>query len=70
MKTYMSRYASSNISVRQRWSWSLQAAEALAYIRSLGVIHSDIHPNNFLVTHDLNLRLCDFSGSVFGKLDG
>jgi serine/threonine protein kinase len=35
-----------------------------------GVIHSDIHPNNFLLDGHLDLQLCDFSGSTFGDLDG
>lgn len=50
--------------------WSLQAAEAVDFIHGKGVIHCDIHPNNFLVDENYNLRICDFSGSVFGELDG
>ena len=73
MTTYMRRCASPSspsLSAKQRWRWSLQAAEAVAYIHSFGVIHSDLYPNNCLVDHDLDLCLCDFSGSVFGDLDG
>ena len=50
--------------------WSVQAAEAIASIHMKGVIHCDIHPNNFLVDDHFDLRLCDFSGSIFGDLDG
>lgn len=48
----------------------IQAAEALVFIHSKGVIHCDIHPKNFLLDKKLNLRLCDFAGSLFGILDG
>lgn len=58
------------ISLQLRIKWSIQAAEALAFIHSRGVIHCDIHPNNFLLDEALNLQLCDFSGSLFGNLDG
>jgi len=62
--------ARDNISLRQRQSWVIQAAEALVFIHSKGVIHCDIHPNNFILDEELNLRLCDFAGSLFGILDG
>lgn len=46
----------------------LQAAEAIAYIHSKGVIHSDLRPENFLLhasedNKDPDLLLCDFGGS-------
>lgn len=58
------------ISPQLRIKWSTQAAEALAFIHSRGVIHCDIHPNNFLLDDAFDLQLCDFSGSLFGNLDG
>jgi len=47
-----------------------QTAEALLFIHFNGAIHCDIHPNNFLIDEHLNVRLCDFAGSLFGDFDG
>jgi len=58
------------IPVQKRNEWVRQAAESIAHIHSKGVIHCDIHPNNFLLDEKMNLRLCDFAGSLFGELDG
>lgn len=70
VKRYMSQMAPRNISHRDRIRWSIQATEALVYVHSRGVIHCDIHPSNFLIDDRFDLRLCDFSGSLFGNLDG
>ena len=56
------------ISEDLRLTWCLQAAEAIAYIHSREVIHSDIRPENFLLHVHLpntypDLLLCDFGGS-------
>jgi serine/threonine protein kinase len=58
------------ISMQMRQKWMAQAAEALAFVHSKGVIHCDIHPKNFLLDEELNVQLCDFAGSLFGSLDG
>jgi serine/threonine protein kinase len=50
-------------------SWSYQAASALAYIHSLGIIHCDVGMHNFLVHSDGRLVLCDFSGSEVEGLE-
>jgi serine/threonine protein kinase len=59
---------SEDISESLRLKWCLKAAEAIAYIHSKGVIHSDLRPENFLlhVRDDglsPELLLCDFGGS-------
>lgn len=47
--------------------WSIQAAEALAYVHSHGVRQSDISCNNFLLDYEDNVKICDFAGS---QIDG
>ncbi|CBX95210.1 hypothetical protein IAQ61_004037 [Plenodomus lingam] len=70
VRSYMSTVQLDSIPVHLRMKWSTQAAEAISFIHSRRVIHCDVHPNNFLVDDALDLRLCDFSGSVYGNLDG
>ncbi|MCJ1259991.1 hypothetical protein MMC24_007831 [Lignoscripta atroalba] len=70
VRHYMAAAKPGTISLQLRRKWSRQAAEALAFIHSQGVIHCDIHPNNFLLDEHLDLQLCDFAGSLFGELDG
>ncbi|OAL51016.1 hypothetical protein IQ07DRAFT_620832 [Pyrenochaeta sp. DS3sAY3a] len=53
-----------------RFERAVEAAEALAFVHARKVIHCDIHPNNFLLDGALDIQLCDFSGSLFGDLDG
>ncbi|KAK6004787.1 hypothetical protein QM012_008649 [Aureobasidium pullulans] len=67
------------ISIDLRLKWRLQAAEAIAYIHSKGVIHSDLRPENILLhayeeNKEPDLLLCDFGGSYCktssGIIDG
>ncbi|KAF7125527.1 hypothetical protein CNMCM5793_001766 [Aspergillus hiratsukae] len=46
-----------------RLHWAKQAAEGLAALHSIGVIHCDISPRNFLLDFDLNLKISDFGGA-------
>lgn len=46
-----------------RLRWAKEAAEALQVLHSVDVVHCDISPRNFLLDGDLNLKICDFSGS-------
>jgi serine/threonine protein kinase len=59
-----------DISESLRLKWCMQAAEAIAYIHSKSVIHSDLRPENYLlhVRDDgvsPELLLCDFGGSCY-----
>lgn len=54
----------------QRSKWCKQAAEAVIYIHSKGVLHCDLRPANCLLDENLDLALCDFGGSRFGELSG
>ncbi|CAD0042947.1 unnamed protein product, partial [Aureobasidium pullulans] len=67
----LQRYLDSNNGLIRdifRLKWRLQAADAIAYLHSKGVIHSDLRPENFLL-HIYNdndgpeLLLSDFGGS-------
>ena len=50
------------------YRWAFQAAEALEFAHSLGVCNSDIHPINFFLDRDLNLKVGDWAGaSIDGK---
>ncbi|KAF2020522.1 kinase-like protein [Aaosphaeria arxii CBS 175.79] len=70
VRRYLTSRNPSESSEQLRRKWAKQAAEAVAFIHSEGVIHCDIHPNNFLLDENLDIQLCDFAGSVFGHLDG
>ena len=47
--------------------WARQAAEALAFVHSCGVLYSDIHCVNFLLNKNLDLKVADFAGA---SIDG
>ncbi|CAF3454599.1 serine threonine protein kinase [Fusarium langsethiae] len=66
LKEYTKSHAK-EISLAQKRRWILQAADALTFLHSAGIIHCDIGPHNFLLDVDLNLKISDFSGS---SLDG
>ena len=49
------------------YRWARQAAEALSFAHSCGVLHSDIHCVNFLLDEELNLKVADWAGA---SIDG
>lgn len=54
-----------------RRKWALQAAQALTSLHALDVVHHDVAPRNFLLTAELDLRICDFANSSYpGHIDG
>ncbi|KAH8799642.1 kinase-like domain-containing protein [Xylogone sp. PMI_703] len=61
-----------SIDLRQRVIWCRQLTEAIAYIHSRGVVHSDLRPRNILVHETTpgsrDLLLCDFGGSTCDEL--
>ena len=66
---YLEKTPALSVPTKLRLKWSRQAAEAVAFIHSKGVIHCDIHTNNFLLDEDLNTKLSDFQGT-FQDFDG
>jgi serine/threonine protein kinase len=71
LQTYIDQHHAST-SVEQRLLWCRQLAEAIAFIHSRGVIHSDLRPGNILVHETVpgarDLLLADFGGSVCKEL--
>ena len=45
----------------------LELLEALAYLESKGIVHSDLKPRNFLKDYKGNAQLCDFGLSFDTK---
>ncbi|OAA61938.1 Protein kinase-like domain protein [Niveomyces insectorum RCEF 264] len=52
------------LSLQQRLSWALQAAEGLAYVHSKHVLHCDMGPGNLPLDERLQVKLCDFQGRL------
>ncbi|GAB1735544.1 hypothetical protein NU219Hw_g4122t1 [Hortaea werneckii] len=50
-------------SMSRRWTWILQATEAIAGCHERGILVFDIALRNFLLPDDFSLRLIDFSNS-------
>lgn len=46
-----------NIEYEQRYEWTLAAAEALALLHSIAVVHCDFSPKNMLLDSSLGLKV-------------
>ncbi|KAI9752907.1 MAG: hypothetical protein M4579_005425 [Chaenotheca gracillima] len=70
LQAYLDNNPSTDLS--QRILWCRQVTEAVAYIHSRGVVHSDLRPRNILVHETTpgsrDLLLCDFGGSTCDEL--
>lgn len=65
----LTKVLNSTTDVALKLQWARQIAEGLSFLHSRGVIHCDIHPNNLLLDDKMNIKICDFQGTM-GKLDG
>ncbi|KAL4877742.1 kinase-like domain-containing protein [Aspergillus karnatakaensis] len=50
-------------------SWFRSMARALSHIHERGVIVADVATRNFLLGAELNVQICDFTGSILLPLD-
>ncbi|KAK4147640.1 kinase-like protein [Dichotomopilus funicola] len=55
------------ITTKLHQRWTMQIAEALAFVHSAGVVHGDLTCHNVFLDGELNAKLADFAGS---SLDG
>ncbi|KAI9791928.1 MAG: hypothetical protein M1835_008164 [Candelina submexicana] len=63
------RDTTSTITLRDRFKWCQQAAEATSYIHHKSVTHCDIRLGNLLLDKDFNIKMCDFQG-IYRASDG
>lgn len=54
------------ISMSTKYAWIQSALAGFIYIHGRGILQADISARNFLVTDELSIVLCDFSGSLIG----
>lgn len=47
--------------------WARQLAETVEWLHSRGCVHGDIKKENVLLTHNLSIKLCDFSSVLFSN---
>jgi serine/threonine protein kinase len=57
-------------SVKQKEEWIHQMAEALDFIHSRGVIHSDLKPSNVLLSSNNTIRIADFGQARRSEQEG
>ena len=58
--------ATGRAAFRQAADWIAQAADALEYAHSLGIVHRDVKPGNLMVDADGKLWVADFGLARFG----
>lgn len=62
LRDYM-RETHENITLELRNQWARQAADGLCAVHSVGAVHCDLCPRNYLLDSELSLKISDFGGS-------
>ncbi|KAF2188766.1 kinase-like protein [Zopfia rhizophila CBS 207.26] len=65
---HLEKFAGSTL-LQDRFRWTRQAAEAVAYVHTKGVLHCDIRLGNLLLDKNFDIKLCDFQG-IYQTADG
>ncbi|OAA53451.1 Protein kinase-like domain protein [Niveomyces insectorum RCEF 264] len=61
---YTYQTCAARVSPARRLQWCEDVARVLAAIHGYGIRHADLSGRNLLVDKDMNVLLCDFSGSA------
>ena len=48
------------VSVAKRYKMALDICRGMAFLHSVNIVHRDLKPDNCLVSHDGNVKICDF----------
>ena len=51
------------VSVAKRYKMALDICRGMAFLHSVNIVHRDLKPDNCLVSHDGNVKICDFGAS-------
>ena len=51
------------VSVAKRYKMALDICRGMAFLHSVNIVHRDLKPDNCLVSHDGNVKICDFGVS-------
>ncbi|XP_072048729.1 mitogen-activated protein kinase kinase kinase 20-like [Amphiura filiformis] len=76
LDSYLEKRADEDLHPCLLYCWGEQGARAIEYLHKINVIHRDIKSANFLITLNLNIKLCDFGlakdadGTVTTKIKG
>lgn len=55
------------VDLEQWMTWATQLASTVEWLHARGCVHGDIKMQNVLLTHDLQIKLCDFTSVLFSN---
>ena len=56
-----------SVDLRQWLEWATQLTSTIDWLHTRGCVHGDIKKENVLLSHDLSVKLCDFSSVLFSN---